>query len=54
MGVEIIKELTKTEESKDVTSEQDVAWAKRVEAQKAKCVIKNSLNETKNFDKTRQ
>ena len=29
----IIKELTKTEENKIVTSEQVLAWAKRVEAQ---------------------
>ena len=51
MLVEIIKELIKTEESKDVTSEQVLAWAKRVEAQKAQSAIINSLKETKDFNR---
>ena len=33
MLTEIIRELTKAEESADITSEQVLAWAKRVEAQ---------------------
>ena len=51
MLVEIIREFTKNEESKDVTSEQVLAWAKRVKVQKAQSVIINNLNETKDFDK---
>ena len=51
MLVEIIREHTKTWESKDVTSEQVLAWAKRVEVQKAQFEIINSLNMTKDFDK---
>ena len=35
MLVEIIRELTKIEESGDVTGEQVLAWEKREEAQKA-------------------
>ena len=50
MLAEIIKELTKTEKSKAVTSEQVLAWAKILEAQKAQSIIINGLNKTKNFD----
>ena len=50
MLVEIIRELTKAEESEDVTNEQVLAWAKRVEARKAQSMIMNSLNTTKEFD----
>ena len=39
MLVEIIRELTETEESKEVMSEQGLAWTKRDEAQKAKSAI---------------
>ena len=39
MPVEIIWELNKTKESKYVTSEQILAWAKKVEAQKAQSTI---------------
>ena len=35
MSTEIIKDLTKIEENDNVTSEQVLAWATRVEAQKA-------------------
>ena len=35
MLAEIIRELPKTEESKDVTSKQVPAWEKRVEAKKS-------------------
>ena len=51
MLVEIIRELTKTEESKDVTSEQVLASVKRVKAQKVQSTIINHLNEIKDFDK---
>ena len=47
MLVKIIRKLTKTEESKDVMSEEVLAWAKTVEAQKVQSAIINSLNETK-------
>ena len=46
----IISELTKTQESKDVTNEQVLAWAKGVEAQKVQFTIIKSLNETEDFD----
>ena len=48
--VEIIREPTKTEESKDVTSEETLAYGKIIEAQKAQSAIINSLNRTKDFD----
>ena len=35
MSIEIIKELTKIEESDNVTSEQVLVWARRVKAQKS-------------------
>ena len=49
--VEIIRELTKAEESAAVTGEQVLIWAKRVEVQRAQSAIINSLSETKEFDK---
>ena len=48
--VEIIRENTRSEESKDVTSEQVLARTKWVEAQNAQSTIMHSLNETKHFD----
>ena len=51
MLTEIIRELTKAEESADITSEQVLGWAKRVEAQRAQSAIMDSLTETKEFDK---
>ena len=39
MLAEIIRELTKAEESADITSHQVLGWAKRVEAQRAICNI---------------
>ena len=53
MLIEILKELTKTEESTDVTIREVLAWAKRVEAQKAQSAILNSLNKRKDFDKVK-
>ena len=51
MFTEIIMELTKAEESVDVTSEQILGWAKRAEVQRAQSAIMDSLTETKMFDK---
>ena len=51
MLTEIIKELTKPKESADITSEQVLGWAKRVEAQRAHSAIMDSLTQTKEFDK---
>ena len=48
MSIEIIKKLVKLEENDNVTSEQVLTWARRVEAQSA---ILENLNETKDFDK---
>ena len=48
MMMEIIKELTKTEETVNMTTEQILAWARRVEAQSA---IVSKLSEIKDFDK---
>ena len=44
--VEIIKELTKIEASKDVTSEQVLAWEKESGTQKAQSMIIHSLDKT--------
>ena len=51
MLAEIIWQLTKAEENKIMTSEQVLAWSKRVEAQRAQSAIINSLSETKDFDR---
>ena len=48
---EIIKELTKIHENEEVTSENVLSWAKRVEAQRAHSAIMNSLTEAKEFNK---
>ena len=50
MLVEIILELTKTEENKNVTIQQVLAWEKRVEVQRAQSAIINSLNDIKEFN----
>ena len=51
MVAQIIWKLTKTKESADITSEQVLGWAKRVEAQRAQSAITDSLTKTKVFDK---
>ena len=51
MLAEIIRELTKANESTAVKSEQILVWAKRVEAQRAQTAIITSLSETKEFVK---
>ena len=48
---EIIGELTKVKISSVVTSEDVLAWVKRVEVQRAQSVVMNSLTEAKEFDK---
>ena len=51
MLVEIIRELTKSNENAHVTSEQVLAWEKRAEAQRAQALVISSLSEEKEFDK---
>ena len=48
---EIIKELMKVHKNEEITSENVLSWAKRVEAQSAQSAIMNSLTEAKEFDK---
>ena len=48
MSIEIIKRLTKIDENNNVTREQVLAWARRVEAQS---VILENWNKTKDFKK---
>ena len=43
MIIEIIKELTKTEENKDVMSNDIPQWAKWVEAQRTQTAVLNNL-----------
>ena len=50
MIIETIKEPTKME-NENMTSEQVLAWARIVEAQKAQSAILKQLNETEDFDK---
>ena len=51
MSIKIIRELTKIEDNENITSEQVLAWAKRVEAQKTQSAILEQLKETKDFDR---
>ena len=46
MLTEIIRELTKAEESVARKSEQVLGWAKRVEAQRAQFALMDSLTKT--------
>ena len=48
---EIIRELTKVKIGSVITSEDVLAWAKRVEVQRAQAVVMNSLTEAKECDK---
>ena len=50
---EIIRELTKVKISNVITSEDVLAWAKRVEVQRVQSAVMNSLMEAKEFDKIR-
>ena len=49
----IIKELTIKSNNEQTTSEGVLAWAKRVEAQKAQASILNDITETCQFDKVK-
>ena len=50
MMFEIIKELTKSEENKDVTSYQVLLWARQVEAQRTQTAVLNNLKVNQEFD----
>ena len=50
MMVEIIKKLTKSEENKDVTSNQAPQWARQVEAQITHTAVLNNLKINQEFD----
>ena len=49
MVSEIIRELTKAEESVDITSEQVLGWPRRLDAQRAHPANMDSLTKTKEF-----
>ena len=51
MPEEIIKELTATKNDDHITSGGMLAWAKRVEVQRAQAVVLNTLTKSKQFDK---
>ena len=46
----IIKELTALQHPREVSSEQVLVWAQRVEAQKAQKVLVDKMRDTKEFD----
>ena len=48
---EIIKELTATKNNDHITSRGVLAWAKRVEVQRAQAAVLNTLTESRQFDK---
>ena len=48
---EIIKELTITRDDDWITSESVLAWAKRVEAQRAQAAVLNTIMEMRQFNK---
>ena len=51
---EIIRELTSKTTSQQTTSEDVLAWAKRVKTQRAQASILNDITETKTFDKVKK
>ena len=51
---EIIQELTVTSNDDHITSEDVLAWAKRVETQRAQAVVLNTLTELRQFDKIKK
>ena len=51
MSIKLIRELTKIEDNENITSEQVLVWAKRVEVQKAESAILENLQETKDFER---
>ena len=50
---EIIRELISKTNSEQTTSEDVLAWAKRVKAQRAQASLLNDITETKTFDKVK-
>ena len=50
---EIIKELTATNNDDHITSGGVLAWAKRVEVQRAQAEVLNMLTESRQFDKVK-
>ena len=50
---EIIKELTATKNNDHITSGGMLAWAKRVEVQRAQAAVLNTLTESRQFDKVK-
>ena len=50
---EIIKELTTTKDDDWITSKGVLAWAKRVEVQRAQAAVLNTIMESRQFDKVR-
>ena len=48
---EIIKELTATRNDDRITSGGLLAWAKRVEVQRAQTAVLNTLTESRQFEK---
>ena len=48
---EIIKEVTATKNDDHKTSGGVLAWAKRVEAQRAQAAVLNTLTKSRQFDK---
>ena len=51
---EIIRELTSKSSSQQTTSEDVLAWAKRVEVHRPQASIVNDITETKTFDKVKK
>ena len=51
MSIEIIRELTKTEDIESIPSEQVLEWARRVETKRAESAILENLKEMKDFDR---
>ena len=47
MNIKITKRLTKVDKNENITSEQVLAWARRVEALKAQSAILENLKEMK-------
>ena len=50
---EIMKELTTTNNDDHITSGDVLAWAKRVETQRAQAAVLNMLTESRQFDKVK-
>ena len=53
MVEEIIKELTTAKDDDQITSEGMLAWAKRLEVQKAQAAVLNTIIESRQFHKVK-